>query len=370
MASMDDLTTCSVCFELFDINIHVPRILPCSHSFCHVCIERLLNNSPGILACPECRESHNVGHQGARTFPQNKYILTPLQRKQMAAAGFSPEQYDAGSMQEKCKEHGDKFSIFCLSSGCMIAICIECLEDHKHHEVSALAKAPLKMIEKGREQLSTLKARLGTNKYVQLDAIETARENAIKMIEEKFEKKKARLIEDSDESISFVKEKLAILDDSHKVITSMKETEVKVRRGLAISYLMDLTENINMVVNSIQQEIDNMSFLQYTRMEESRREEIMEKISGKITKMDDVTKLPKDSKDIQRGKHKSEISLLLKALFLLLTIHSFIHSLPCYSLHCVNFDKAPFQYPRSLGLLNAGDIIANHRTRFPSDYIA
>lgn len=42
--------TCSICLEHF----RQPRILPCLHSFCHRCLDRLARKQPE-LRCPECR---------------------------------------------------------------------------------------------------------------------------------------------------------------------------------------------------------------------------------------------------------------------------------------------------------------------------
>ena len=44
--------TCSVCLEPFKD----PKVLPCLHSYCHVCIVKLANNANSkTINCPECR---------------------------------------------------------------------------------------------------------------------------------------------------------------------------------------------------------------------------------------------------------------------------------------------------------------------------
>ena len=59
--SHDDLTNCSVCFELYAENgDHVPRILPCFHTFCEKCIQQLFRGR--LLTCPECRITHSAGN--------------------------------------------------------------------------------------------------------------------------------------------------------------------------------------------------------------------------------------------------------------------------------------------------------------------
>jgi hypothetical protein len=44
--------TCSVCLEPFKD----PKVLPCLHSYCHVCIVKLAKNAKSkTINCPECR---------------------------------------------------------------------------------------------------------------------------------------------------------------------------------------------------------------------------------------------------------------------------------------------------------------------------
>ncbi len=128
MESLDVLSNCSVCFEGFDLNVHIPRILPCSHSLCHICITNLLTNSDGSLECPECRKQHNVGSEGVKTFPQNKYIVTHLQRQLVAAPNHFAEQA-ADIAKVKCEGHGKEFSLFCISAACMKPLCTNSLVD-------------------------------------------------------------------------------------------------------------------------------------------------------------------------------------------------------------------------------------------------
>ncbi len=47
MADQDDITSCTVCFEDFDLEQHLPRILPCFHSLCTLCVQNMLKNRAG-----------------------------------------------------------------------------------------------------------------------------------------------------------------------------------------------------------------------------------------------------------------------------------------------------------------------------------
>ncbi|XP_029958565.1 E3 ubiquitin-protein ligase TRIM11-like, partial [Salarias fasciatus] len=52
---LQDELTCTVCLDLY----RDPHLLPCGHSFCKTCLDRLKRQANrGRLHCPECRDSH------------------------------------------------------------------------------------------------------------------------------------------------------------------------------------------------------------------------------------------------------------------------------------------------------------------------
>ena len=69
----DDSAFCPVCFECYsELGVSVPRLLPCTHTMCHACVDTLIKNS--TLVCPQDRKAHPA-FSGVLSFPQNKYIL-------------------------------------------------------------------------------------------------------------------------------------------------------------------------------------------------------------------------------------------------------------------------------------------------------
>ncbi|XP_076072109.1 uncharacterized protein LOC143043816 [Mytilus galloprovincialis] len=50
---------CSICTEVFDEDGRKPRLLPCHHSFCSECLERL-GRRKDTLICPSCNAVHKV----------------------------------------------------------------------------------------------------------------------------------------------------------------------------------------------------------------------------------------------------------------------------------------------------------------------
>ena len=125
----DDTSGCPICFEIYDDQDYIPRLLPCSHTICVKCATKVLGRR-SFLVCPQCRKKH-VARSGVNAFPCNKYILRHLQ----------PEcdlfQFDS------CIQHGGELNMFCKSESCQQDICRFCLlESHRgdNHDVVDIVK--------------------------------------------------------------------------------------------------------------------------------------------------------------------------------------------------------------------------------------
>ena len=123
-SNFDDLTTCPVCWvDYTETGDHVPRILPCHHSVCEVCIGTLLKNE--TIACPECRKRFRG--TGVKSFQQNRYILANI--KKQGCQGKT-------QATERCKEHGKDFAFYCQNMTCQKNVCPSCmLKSHKSHNL-------------------------------------------------------------------------------------------------------------------------------------------------------------------------------------------------------------------------------------------
>ncbi|XP_045599942.1 tripartite motif-containing protein 59 [Procambarus clarkii] len=58
---------CSVCYSSYDEPQLRPRVLPCGHTFCSLCVDNAVKN--GQLTCPSCRAQHSA--TAAAHFPIN-----------------------------------------------------------------------------------------------------------------------------------------------------------------------------------------------------------------------------------------------------------------------------------------------------------
>ena len=137
--SLDELLNCQVCFEDYqETGDHVPRILPCHHTLCHSCIERLIHRNR--VQCPECRSKYDA-KKGELNFPQNKYILILVKKK-------SAVLNEEATHSKKCAEHNKDEMFFCKEKSGLIAICPSCLSaKHLGHQVVEIQDTKQEILE-------------------------------------------------------------------------------------------------------------------------------------------------------------------------------------------------------------------------------
>ena len=125
---MDDLTHCTICFEAYgDSEDRVPRLLPCTHTFCSACVKRLIRNKR--LVCPQDNQKHTAV-KGAICFPQNRYILRPVKDSLNSIDEF-----------ETCERHNRLKTLYCKDVGCNRPVCQLCmLQKHKTHDVEDIVE--------------------------------------------------------------------------------------------------------------------------------------------------------------------------------------------------------------------------------------
>ncbi|CAF1022232.1 unnamed protein product [Brachionus calyciflorus] len=68
MNQLDDILNCSICLDRYK----EPKILPCHHSFCAACINRLKIN--GSVTCPNCRLVHDASKNFVTDFRTNQLL--------------------------------------------------------------------------------------------------------------------------------------------------------------------------------------------------------------------------------------------------------------------------------------------------------
>ena len=104
---------CAICLERYTD----PRMLPCQHTYCKDCIFHLpveLENGIHIVKCPSCRESIQLGDQGASDLPAAFQINQFLEIDELLRK----------NVPQVCSEHNKLKELYCET--CEELICIKC----------------------------------------------------------------------------------------------------------------------------------------------------------------------------------------------------------------------------------------------------
>lgn len=114
---------CKICFNYFDSDHHVPKLLGCSHTFCQECLD-ILHSREGRgwrIGCPVCRHRTPVREHQVKNLPDNTALAEVLAHEkpqhesssntedQTAASGTSQ---DASDSCETCKHVA--FTVACV----------------------------------------------------------------------------------------------------------------------------------------------------------------------------------------------------------------------------------------------------------------
>ena len=117
-AFQENSLTCAVCLSVFTD----PKLLPCFHTFCALCIQDVADRHQGsYFPCPACHEPTSLPPGGAAALQSNFYIRT--------------EELNVGRKQEVCLTHeGKEKELFCVD--CDKAICVKCIAtEHVKHDI-------------------------------------------------------------------------------------------------------------------------------------------------------------------------------------------------------------------------------------------
>ena len=129
----DDAIICPVCKENYtESGPRVPRLLTCSHTACHTCLDAMMKGTS--LVCAECRKKHRAP-KGVESFPENRYVIDHMKylAKEIKA------KRSIGKRQ--CVNHKRDLIFLCKNSSCSKEICPVCMiQDHSGHKVVDILK--------------------------------------------------------------------------------------------------------------------------------------------------------------------------------------------------------------------------------------
>lgn len=104
---------CAICLDRYTD----PRMLPCQHTYCKDCISHLpveLDDEIHTVKCPSCRESIQLGDQGASDLPAAFQINQFLEIDELLRK----------NVPQVCSEHNKLKELYCET--CEELICIKC----------------------------------------------------------------------------------------------------------------------------------------------------------------------------------------------------------------------------------------------------
>ena len=113
-----DNLSCPVCYQLFK----KPKYLPCHHSYCEQCLEKMQVQSK--IICPECRKEAIVPPGGVKDLDNNFFINRLVDE-------FILKRKVEGEAEVKCDECSGEDAVVAFCPDCTLFLCHVCNEHHK-----------------------------------------------------------------------------------------------------------------------------------------------------------------------------------------------------------------------------------------------
>ena len=113
--------TCPICYQLFNN----PKYLPCHHSYCEQCLEKMQVQSK--IICPECRKEAIVPTGGVKDLPNNFFINRMVDELVL-------KRKVEGEEEVKCDECDEDESVVAYCPECNSFLCQFCYETHKRNK--------------------------------------------------------------------------------------------------------------------------------------------------------------------------------------------------------------------------------------------
>ena len=115
--------SCPVCFQVY----RNPKYLPCYHSYCEECLEKL-RTAECKITCPECRKEATVPEGGVKSLPNN-FLVNRLVDELILKCKVQGEEVQC----DNCNEN-DPVVSHCPN--CNLFLCRVCNESHKCNRIS------------------------------------------------------------------------------------------------------------------------------------------------------------------------------------------------------------------------------------------
>ena len=202
--------------------------------------------------CPECRKKHRAVNNEVTTFPQNKYILVNVRRRQEEFV--KNKQNESSENVNICEKHGKQLSLYCKGPECSTTICQTCFtrshrgEGHDVVETEEIEKEALQ------QEMGVVIKRLQERRRLILEAdnknsecvqkITDRRDHLIEIVTQRCDQLLAQvnnesMQEDSSDKLKVIEAQLDLLHSikenadkeviTHEVIESNRETMISIQ---------------------------------------------------------------------------------------------------------------------------------------------
>lgn len=120
---------CKICYNHFDLDRRVPKLLGCSHTFCQECLDAVYSREGGgwRLSCPVCRHRTPIPEHRVQNLPDNAAVAATLTLKTQQSP-HTPDTPTRTSPAESAAAGGggDSSSSAChqfaFATGCVCAV--------------------------------------------------------------------------------------------------------------------------------------------------------------------------------------------------------------------------------------------------------
>lgn len=115
----EEFLVCSICTREFDEDAHVPRILPCLHSFCQLCLKKIVKAKS--IECPLCKQDHELpkgGISGLAKDTTRRNLIDFIKVRKRSSEILCKDCPEDQTATDFCKE-------------CYIFMCPDCTNAHK-----------------------------------------------------------------------------------------------------------------------------------------------------------------------------------------------------------------------------------------------
>ena len=183
----DSFLTCGTCLCNYDNVEHTPKLLPCSHTVCKNCLERIVDvqiHDTGTFRCPICRENIGIPRGGVISFPPSFIVNQLLDLMSRQRRDVIP----------KCSVHHTEELLFCES--CDSVFCSQCTGgEHSGRGASEHTVIPFSIAIKRMSEILLYKAHLCIKNLnnafdtvsAEMQALETSVERTVETINRSFQ---------------------------------------------------------------------------------------------------------------------------------------------------------------------------------------